>query len=159
MALAGISYLLIFQQQQQMDQHDPTLTALRESASRYKTGGEMAAGTPATSTASSPDTPVAPQADDCRVSVSASQHVWVEVKSVKTGESKFTGFLEAGDRRDFQDEQGLKIRAGNGGSLNVSFKGKHETFGQAGKRTDRTFMAKDAGAPEATATGEANADG
>ncbi len=157
-ALSGISYLVIFNQQQMMDQHDPTLTALRESASKFKTSGDLGAGTPAAPT-STTDTPVAPQAEDCRVTVSASQHVWVEVKSVKTGESKFTGFLEAGDRRDFQDEQGLKVRAGNGGSLNISYKGKHETFGQAGKRTERTFMAKDAGAPGATSTGQSTAEG
>ena len=54
----------------------------------------------------------------------------------------FTGTMEAGDRRDFQDAQGLKIRAGNGGNLNVLFRGKNETFGSQGKPLTRTFLAK-----------------
>ena len=139
-------YMLMWQQTQ-IDQHDPSLIALRESASRFKTGDTAA---PATSGISSTQQTQSPK--DARISLTASQHVWVEVKSVKTGESKFTGFLEAGDRRDFQDEEGLKVRAGNGASLNVSFQGKHETFGAAGQRVDRTFMSRGGTeAPEETA--------
>ncbi len=92
---------------------------------------------------------------DSRVSLSASQHVWVEVKSIATGDSLFTGYLEAGDRRDFQDAQGLRIRAGNGGSLSVEQNGKSSTFGLPGKITEKTFMAKAAAGTtptDATAT-------
>ncbi len=48
---------------------------------------------------------------DSRISLSASQHVWVEVTSIASGDSLFTGYLEAGDRRDFQDAQGAKSKS------------------------------------------------
>ncbi len=54
----------------------------------------------------------------------------------------FTGYLEAGDRRYFQDTQGLRVRAGNGGSLSVENNGKAQTFGVPGKITEKTFMAR-----------------
>jgi hypothetical protein len=68
-------------------------------------------------------------ATDNKIALSASQHVWVEVKSVASGQSLFTGYLEMGERRDFQDAQGLRVRAGNGGSLTVDYLGKSEAFG------------------------------
>ncbi|MFN8659521.1 MAG: DUF4115 domain-containing protein [Candidatus Obscuribacterales bacterium] len=86
-------------------------------------------------------TQAAPEPDGGKITVSANQHVWVEVKAVSSGESLYTGYLEQGDRRDFSDSQGFRIRAGNGGSLSVDYKGKIETLGAAGKVTERAFVA------------------
>lgn len=134
-----ISYLSMTQMNNQANQSDPSLASLKDSASRFaqisgqSTGPGGAAITPGT-----------PGDGSSRLSLSASQHVWVEVKSVASGDSLYTGYLEQGDRRDFQDAQGLRVRADNGGSLAVSFDGKSETFGEAGKVAERTFMAKTA---------------
>ncbi|HEY9870353.1 MAG TPA: RodZ domain-containing protein [Candidatus Obscuribacterales bacterium] len=144
-----ISYLTMTQLNNQANQQDPSVLSLRETTARY-------AGTPASGTsANAPPGGAAASTNDARVSLSASQHVWVEVKAVSSGESLFTGYLEQGDRRDFQDAQGLRIRAGNGGSLTVDFQGKIETFGETGKVAERTFMAKSAVASEGPAAGAA----
>ncbi len=132
-----ISYLSMTQLNNQANQSDPSLASLKDSASRFAQlsttgpgGAQIESRTPGDGSS--------------RLSLSASQHVWVEVKSVATGDSLFTGYLEQGDRRDFQDAQGLRVRADNGGSLSVTFDGKAETFGDAGKVAERTFMAKTA---------------
>jgi cytoskeletal protein RodZ len=75
-----------------------------------------------------------------QLSLSANQHVWVEVKAISSGENLFNGFLEQGERRDFQDSEGLRIIAGNGGSISVDFRGKIESFGTPGQRTERAFV-------------------
>lgn len=158
MVLVGMGYVMIYQNSIYMNQHDPSVLALKEASSRFNQVQPSTPPTPTTSAAATPTT--APlQEKDCRISLQASQHVWVEVKSVATGESMFTGFLEAGDRRDFQDDQGLKVRAGNGASLNVSYQGKHETFGPAGQRVDRVFAspASTQSSSVATATGSSDA--
>lgn len=125
-----ISYLNYTQMTNQANQQDPSVLALREATSRY---AAPAASTQANTTA--------PAGNDARLSLSANQHVWVEVRSVANGASLFTGYLEQGDRRDFQDQQGLRVRAGNGGSLTVDFQGRIEPFGPAGNVAERTFMA------------------
>lgn len=133
-----ISYLSMTQLNNQANQSDPSLASLKESASRFtqNSGQTGPGGAPMEN---------GPKGDgSSRLSLSASQHVWVEVKSVASGDSLFTGYLEQGDRRDFQDAQGLRVRADNGGSLSVNFDGKAETFGDAGKVAERTFMAKTA---------------
>ena len=89
----------------------------------------------------------------------ARQHVWVEGKSVGTGESLFTGYLESGDRREFTDAQGLKVRAGNGASLNVVNNGKNETFGTSGQVVDRVFMSSNPQGAASTATGTTTTGG
>src|SRR5215470_13702160 len=109
-----ISWLTMTQLNNQASQQDPSIIALREAASRYKLAARQA-NPQASPTGTTPVNP----SGDARVSLSASQHVWLEVKAVSTGESLYTGYLEQGDRRDFQDSQGLRIRAGNGGSLTV----------------------------------------
>lgn len=134
-----LTYLVKVQLNNQANQMDPSLMSLREQTSKFNAA--------VSSQATSSQTPQVPTADanqptDARISLSASQHVWVEVKSVATGESLFTGYLEQGDRRDYQDSQGLRVRAGNGGSLTVDYQGKMGTFGESGKISERTFMAK-----------------
>lgn len=145
-----ISYLAKVQFNNQVNQVDPALMALREATSKSGAGTNTQNAPTQAQTTPTTDNQ---QTADARITLSASQHVWVEVTSVSTGESKFTGFLEQGDRRDFQDPQGLRVHAGNGGSLTVEHQGKLETFGDAGKQTERTFMASSA---TETAGGAAN---
>jgi cytoskeletal protein RodZ len=151
LVLVGMGYVMMYQNSIYMNQHDPILSSLRESSSRFNSVQPSTPLTPTTSATPTTATPASTD-KDCRISLQASQHVWLEVKSVSTGESVFTGTMEAGDRRDFQDNSGLKVRAGNGGSLNVSYQGKHETFGSAGKPADRVFMAANGGSAGATAS-------
>lgn len=157
--LIGLIVFLYDYQKRFESQHDPSVLALKESASRFNVNSTDGQSTNTSSqSASKPSTEPGKALEDCRISLTASQHVWVEVKSNSTGESLYTGYLEAGDRRDFQDAQGLKVRAGNGGSLNLAYQGKHESFGQAGRITDRTFLAKGSGSSEASpADGDASA--
>lgn len=123
------------QQTNTANQTDPNLLSLKDSASQLQSqpGINGATGTNGTGTVA--NTP--PPSD--KVTLSAAQHVWVEVKKLSSGESIFTGYLEQGDRREFQDSQGLRIRAGNGGNLSAEFKGKIEAFGLPGKVAERTF--------------------
>lgn len=155
LVLVGMGYVMMYQNSIYMNQHDPILSSLRESSSRFNSVQPSTPPTPTTSATPTAPATSATAENGCRISLQASQHVWVEVKSVATGESLFTGFLEAGDRRDFQDSSGLKVRSGNGASVNVSYQGKHETFGPAGQRVDRTFMA----ANSAGSAGTADASG
>lgn len=145
-----ISYLFYYQQQQFAMQQDPSVNALRESASKFNT---VSSANQAQSQSTQTTTPAAlPGKGDAQVTLTASQHVWVEVKSVGTGESLMTGYLESGDRREFTDAQGLKVRAGNGASLNVVNNGKNETFGASGQVVDRVFMSSNPQATASTAT-------
>lgn len=130
----------------QLAQQDPSLKSLREAAARYNASQLPTPVAPVNTAVS----PVVAASGDCKISLSASQHVWVEVKSAGTGESLYTGYLEQADRRDFQDPQGLRVRAGNGGSLTVEYKGKSEQLGQPGQVAERVF------ASDASATTVAN---
>ncbi|MCA9817586.1 MAG: DUF4115 domain-containing protein [Cyanobacteriota/Melainabacteria group bacterium] len=146
-----ISYLFYYQQMQYKSQRDPSIVALEQTTSRYSPASVADSSSKEDGKGDSTGAGEKKAATgDTSITLNASRHVWVEVKSLDSGNSLFTGFLEAGDQRVFQDAQGLKVRAGNGGSLNVSFQGKHETFGQNGVRTDRTFQ---------TGSGEASGDG
>jgi hypothetical protein len=113
-------------------QTDPNTLSLKDAQFAQQPG--INGATPSGPNSAVPATPTSD-----KVTLSASQHVWVEVKKLSSGESLFTGYLEQGDRRDFEDSQGLRIRAGNGGSLSTEFKGKIEAFGQPGKVAERTF--------------------
>jgi hypothetical protein len=50
--------------------------------------------------------------------------------------------MEGGSTHVFSDPEGLRIRAGNGGNLQVSFAGKTEDLGANGKISERTFANK-----------------
>ncbi|MBS1994104.1 MAG: DUF4115 domain-containing protein [Cyanobacteria bacterium SZAS LIN-3] len=151
--------LAAWYQSQLVAQQDPGVLALNQSASRFNNlnGAQIPQTTvtapnalATTGTAGDPNAaPAQPQ--DSKISLSASQHVWVEVKAVSTGASLFTGYLEMGERRDFQDPQGLRVRAGNGASLSVDYQGKAETMGAPGKVAEKVYAAPQvAGAPGAT---------
>lgn len=123
-------------------QQDPAVLALRQSTAKFNAIQPHIE--PLAQTAPSQPVQQAAGDKDSRIALSANQHVWVEVKALSSGDSLFTGYMEAGDRRDFQDAQGLRVRAGNGGSLSVDFQGKNKTFGPTGKVTEQIFVAKNA---------------
>lgn len=154
-----ISYLFYYQQQQFAMQQDPSVNALRESASKFNTVSSANQATTASNQTNTGTPAAMPGKGDAQVSLTASQHVWVEVKSVGTGESLFTGYLESGDRREFTDAQGLKVRAGNGASLNVVNNGKNETFGTSGQVVDRVFMSSNPQATSSTVAGATTTGG
>lgn len=139
----GIFTFLANQTNNNSNQQDPAVLSLRDSAQRTGTGQ-----TGQTQTMPATNTGAADAAKDGgKISLSANQHVWVEVKAVSSGESLYTGYLEQGDRRDFADPQGFRVRAGNGGSLSVDYKGKIETLGASGKVTERAFVAGSGSTP------------
>ncbi|CAN5171243.1 DUF4115 domain-containing protein [soil metagenome] len=149
--------------QTQMNTQDPGLLALGRSAERFNPSQLPATGVAtgaAVNGAVTNGAAVVPSTDN-KIALSASQHVWVEVKSVASGQSLFTGYLEMGERRDFQDVQGLRVRAGNGGSLTVDYLGKSEAFGLPGKIAERVFasapVAPAGSDPTAVATGDGTA--
>lgn len=123
------------------NQQDPSVLSLRDSAQRVAATSPANLSNGQTMPATTQGTP---EPDGGKIAISANQHVWVEVKAVSSGESLYTGYLEQGDRRDFSDSQGFRIRAGNGGSLSVDYKGKIEILGAAGKVTERAFVASGA---------------
>ena len=75
--------------------------------------------------------------------IKAKQHVWVTVRNLQSNDPLFNGFLEAGDERSFENNNGLKIRVGNGGSLDYSYLNKTQSFGKPGSPCERTFTAQD----------------
>jgi cytoskeletal protein RodZ len=106
---------------------------------------------PTVASTAAPATPPT-ASSDVQLSFTASQHVWVDIKSVSTGESLYIGNLESGDRRDYKDPQGIRIVAGNGASITVDVDGKTATLGPAGRRAEKVFMAKNPVAPAAGTT-------
>lgn len=135
-----ISWLSMNQINNQLNQQDPSLQSLRDVAGKYNqqnTAGQQTTNPQQIDPTGQNQIP--PQTD-AKIGLSATQHVWLEVKALSSGQDLFTGYLEPGDKRDFQDSQGLRVRAGNGGSLSIDYLGKIETFGQPGKVTERTFQ-------------------
>lgn len=139
--ILGLITFLFWWNSNNQQQDNSNILQPRDLPNRFNTVSPQGAPAPA-SDKSAAAMPGDTEPTDSRISLSASQHVWVEVKSIASGDSLFTGYLEAGDRRDFQDPQGLRVRAGNGGSLSVEQNGKSQTFGLPGKITEKTFMAK-----------------
>ena len=130
--VGGLAWL-VQQQSALVNQPDPSLLSLKESTNRLAPVNLPAtAGQPAANNSQL-------ESKSRRISLAATKHVWVEVKKLSSGENVFNGYLEQGDRRDFEDTQGIWVRAGNGGSLSVDSQGKIEPFGLEGKVTDRSF--------------------
>jgi hypothetical protein len=91
-----------------------------------------------------------PSDNESAISITAGQHVWVEVSAVSTGQNLYTGYMERGDRKDYKDAQGLRVRARDGAALSIENQGKTETLGTAGKASEKVFMSKAAAAPGTT---------
>ncbi len=143
-----ITWFINAQQSNMANQADPSIASLRDATKH------MAPAAPLPNQPAQPAQQVAPQDTSQKLTLSATRHVWVEVKKISDGESIFTGYLEQGDRRDFEDPQGLIVRAGDGGSLSVEKGGKIETFGLPGKVSERQFIsAAGSTAPTVAATG------
>jgi cytoskeletal protein RodZ len=116
-------------------QPDPNVLSLKDASSQLQ--AQQNALTAPTGAAATNAPPTPPPSD--KVVLNVARHVWVEVKRLSTGDPIYTGSLEKGDSREFQDSQGLRIRVGDGGSLSVEAKGKIEPFGQSGRPSERTF--------------------
>jgi cytoskeletal protein RodZ len=151
--LVLVILIFVFSHQQTMEvAQDPSVLSLKDSAAKISTASMPPAAPPEPAAAPTPPAdPTPPPSNDARIVLTGNRHVWVTVKSESTGETKFTGCLETGDRRDFQDSEGLRVTADSGGNLSVEVGGKTETFGAAGKKTERLFMAKNASPPAQTA--------
>ena len=143
-----ITWFINMQQNNIANQPDPSLMTLRNA-----TRGLAPVAPQPNQPAPNAGQVQAPQETGQKLTLSATRHVWVEVKRVSNGESVFTGYLEQGDRRDFEDPQGLIVRAGDGGSLSVDNRGKIETFGLSGKVTERQFVAQTPAAAPGTTPG------
>lgn len=138
--LGIVTFLFAWNTNNSGGQSDQSLIALRDSASRFNT---LPPSDPAAMHQQPTQAPAQPaQPQGAQINLVAGQHVWVDIKKVSDGTPLYVGYLEAGDRRSYQDSQGIRVRAGNGGSLTVEYDGKVETFGQAGKIAERAFMAK-----------------
>jgi cytoskeleton protein RodZ len=161
MVLGIMSFLFTWQSNYQNGQQDPTSQLLKNGryTGVFNNGGNQPQAPTATQTAPPATTPaadseavgdaqpVAPttSADaGASVAINASQHVWVEITSVGSGLSLYTGFMERGERKDFKDPQGLRVHAGNGSSVTVEADGKNETLGLPGKIAEKVFMGKSA---------------
>lgn len=128
-------------------QTDSGVQSLQQSEENIRSSGQsnITAPTPAnpttasTGTSTSTTTDANTSTEPGKVALSATQHVWLEVKRLSNDEDLYRGYLEQGDKKEFQDSQGLRVRAGNAGSVSVEFKGKIEPFGQPGKVFERTF--------------------
>lgn len=125
------------------NQVDPTQTLQQRkySAVMNAPSAPTAPGQPAAPTDASAPAPL-PADNEAAVAINASQHVWVEVSSISTGQNLYTGFMERGERKDYKDSQGVRVHAGNGASLTVENQGKSETLGLPGKVAEKVFMSK-----------------
>jgi cytoskeleton protein RodZ len=138
--LIGVLSWYSTQQSNTANQPDPYNLSLKDSAAQLQQ--QQSGINAATPSGTNPATGQ-PVQDD-KLILSASRHVWIDVKKLSSGESIFTGYMEQGDRREFSDPQGLRVTAGNGASVSSEFKGKIEAFGVAGKPIERTFVPQNA---------------
>lgn len=152
--VVGIMALLFYwQSNYSMNQTDPAQTLLQRRYSTITTTPAQNAAPGQPQTALSVDTTAPtplPSDNEAAVSITAGQHVWVEISAVSTGQNLYTGYMERGDRKDYKDPQGLRVRARDGAALSIENQGKTETLGSAGKSAEKVFMSKSASASAAT---------
>jgi cytoskeleton protein RodZ len=127
-------------------QPQPQVTTTQAPTEGQAPGAQSAAG----------DNP-APPDSEASIALNASKHVWLNVTAVSSGQSLYEGYMESGERKDFKDPQGIRVRAGNGASVSVEYQGKSETLGAAGKVAEKAFMSKSATATAATPDAKAQA--
>ena len=161
--LALVIYLFNRQESIDLAQQDPGILALKQSTARLPNTGEPNNIVPSakinqdntttpneansrdvtSNSTSAPtsvqDNTVASGPNNNQVTLLAKKHVWVEVKATSSGEALFTGFMEAGVSHNFTDQEGLRIRAGNGGNVQITYAGKTEDLGAVGKIAEKTF--------------------
>jgi cytoskeletal protein RodZ len=149
--LGCFSFLFAWQSNYQLNlQSDPANQLLKRDyrgalsgAQPQTVGTTIAAPTEAQAPGASTTDPTQPAAE-AAIAISASKHVWLNVTAVGSGQSLYEGYMESGERKDFKDAQGIRVRAGNGASVSVEFQGKSETLGVAGKVAEKSFMSKSA---------------
>ena len=76
------------------------------------------------------------------ITVTGNGQVWVDVNAVSTGRSLYSGFLESGDHRYFDDPKGVRVRTRNGGNVTVETNGITQTLGTPGTSVDKVFTTK-----------------
>ena len=143
MVVGIMAILSYWQSNYALNQTDPTQALLQRKFNPVLTVPNSIPAGSGTATAVDNTIPQPlPSDNDAAVSITASQHVWVEVSSVGSGQSLYTGFMERGERKDYKDPQGLRVHAGNGASISVESQGKTETLGAPGKIAEKVFMSK-----------------
>jgi cytoskeletal protein RodZ len=154
-ALFGLIALISWYSSHSKDNQVQPTESLKDSMSQMQqqqgqtTQAATVAGNAAGTSNGATDASATPDSANAnKITLSANEHVWVTVKRLASGESIYTGLMEQGEHRSFEDPQGIRVTAGKGGSLSVEFKGKIEPFGKPGTRTERTFSTSGA----ATAT-------
>ena len=160
-----LAVLLEWHTYSNVNQSDPSILSLRDATQRFNGVQPVAPSVPPpstapTQTATAPGEAPAPNSHpSTAISLTASKSVWLDVKAMSTGETLFNGFLEAGANRIFNDAQGVRVRAGNGGSVTFeSGGGKSELLGAAGKVTERSLYVKGASASAMTTSPTTPAD-
>ncbi len=148
--LVLIVYLVNRQGEIEQNQQDSSLLTLKQSTSTIASPKNVVASTaPVAVTGTQPsqsstendqaEQPAHVGPDLYKVTIKAKNHVWVEAKSVSSGESLFIGFLESGDTRDFTDKEGVRIRSGSAGNVVVIAGGKTTELGPVGKTAEKSF--------------------
>ena len=65
---------------------------------------------------------VAPSSSPLQVTLNATDDAWVSITA--DGKSQFVGVMKAGEKKDFEASQKVKLVAGNAGALDIFFNGK-----------------------------------
>lgn len=152
-----LALLLQWHSYNSMEQPDPSVLSLANKKLNDVQPTTTTVAPPTTGPVQPGVTPPGPTSSS--VAITASKHVWLDVKSISTNDTLFNGFLEAGDRRDFKDPQGIRIHAGNGGSVTVEADGKSELLGANGKIAEKTYAIKGATAAPTTGADATKPDG
>lgn len=70
--------------------------------------------------------------------IEARQNCWLSIKV--DGSEAFTGIINAGERKVFDGQNEIHVKAGNAGGIEVTFNGeKVGTLGEVGQVVDKTF--------------------
>jgi cytoskeletal protein RodZ len=164
MIVGLLAFLLQWHSNNAANNSDQSVLSLRDATRNFSSVQPTTAAVPPPQTApTQPATPQPPPTAESSISITANKHVWVDVSAISTGESLYTGFLESGDRRDFKDPKGVRVHAGNGGSVTVEADGKSAPLGAPGKISEKAYLAKGVAPADAaltpdgkTATGAGN---
>jgi cytoskeletal protein RodZ len=139
MMIVLVSWVIEQNSNSRTNQPDPSILSLA-STKFNQVPATAPAVSPLTSSATQPPPTATAPARSQNISITTSRHVWLDVKSLSSGETLFNGSLETGDRRDFKDAQGIRIHAGDAGAVNVEYEGKSERLGPALKVVEKTYM-------------------
>lgn len=74
------------------------------------------------------------------VIVTGNGQVWVDINALSTGESLYSGFLQKGDHRYYDDPKGVRVRTSDAGNVTVDSNGITQPLGTPGTSVDKVFM-------------------